>query len=1036
MEIHPTLKKIITNRSLPYCLLALCCLSALLWLTSSALSAQQPDTPDIVARGDVTQRQLWIGGRVVLEKAGSHFGRPAISPDGRMLAISVIPTGTETDGYAQLYLYTLPGGTLVATVPGHSPAWQADSRALVVESRSGRLVYDVTRKRSIAEPVGPAELEAQSTIPPIPSGPQTAPDYPKTIRVAHHPENACRDVADWQVDVIPFEEYVARSVPAEVPVSWALDALAAQAVAARTYAWYQIRQNRPTYDVTDWANFQMMCDQRYPASDQAVAMTAGQYLSYQGDSLHAPIIAMYSAMNSHPTLDNPAVPYLRAVPDPTGLGEERWGHGYGLSQWGAARRARAGQSYRQILGYYFTAVNLQNALDPSQLIAGLLGPIQNGYLPVGGLRWDTLSSFTAQSGQSGQLVVSSSSGLTRTHAITSTQSISYTDVITHSGGLTETVTLTHTTTLTETVYETDPVTLPGNGVWQQPLEMTDGAQVIATLYLSDTVQESVSLWVDRTPPLTPTLILPASTDSLTITLAAAAPAGAVLGLSNDWRWKGETLLRSIDSGSVVSDGLASAGAALEARVGSHTPGQWYGPYTNALPPAATYRALFRLRAGDHPARSSQGVLPDRPIARLDVADQMGTVRLGLRDIWASDFAAPDQYQEIPVDFHIFEPAQGIEFRVEWYGDVTLALDRVWVFQLQEGGGEGEQSRLWRLGGGNPSIVQAMSYDAAANASPVISRTVAFVDDGPPIFGGVNAPTGWQTELPITMTTTVQDRVSGLDGTSGVLLLGDESYPARLDTPGNPWAEQRLVAVLTDGESPDGESPVADGIHSARFRIADQAGTAQESPAFSLKIDRTQPEMAAGATLTSGEPISSPHGWYGGPVLVQIDASDATSGLSGVAFILDNAPFTLYAEPFLLAKEGWHIVRYWAQDMAGNYHYSEYFEAGIDTTPPTVWARLNHGDTDSALAIWGGDDALSGVAGFRVEVRRGDGDWLSLLPEGEGVTEETGLSIPVEKGEEIEIRVQAVDRVGNSNEWQVAGLASTSQLFLPSVSSGQ
>ena len=44
--------------------------------------------------------------------------------------------------------------------------------------------------------------------------------YPATIRVAHHPENNCRNVPDWQVDVIPFEEYVARSVPAEIPISW------------------------------------------------------------------------------------------------------------------------------------------------------------------------------------------------------------------------------------------------------------------------------------------------------------------------------------------------------------------------------------------------------------------------------------------------------------------------------------------------------------------------------------------------------------------------------------------------------------------------------------------------------------------------------------------------------------------------------------------------------------------------------------------------------------------------------------------------
>ncbi|MBI3958208.1 MAG: hypothetical protein HY328_05315 [Chloroflexi bacterium] len=865
-------------------------------------------------------------------------------------------------------------------------------------------------------------MARQSTIPAIPIGPESAPAYPQFIRVAHHPENTCRDVPAWQVDLIPFEEYVAHSVPAEMPVSWALDALAAQAVAARTYAWYQIRQGRPTYDVTDWANFQMMCDERYPDSDQAVAMTAGQYLSYQGDDSHAPVIAMYSAMNSHPTLDNPSAPYLRAVPDLTGLGEERWGHGYGLSQWGAARRARAGQSYRQILGHYYTAVHLQNAADPSQPIAGLLGPTQNGYLPPGGLRWGTLAPFT---GLPGKLVVSSSGGLTRTHSITTTQTISYTDVITHSGGLTETVTLTQTVTITETIFETDPVTLPGSGVWQQPLDLADGIQVHTALYVSDTLQESVDLWVDRTPPLAPTLDLPAATDSQTITLRTISAAGSVVGLSNGWRWEGEGLYRSSNSGSVVSDGEASGGAGLEARPGQHTPGVWYGPYTTALPHAATYRALFRLRAGEHPARSAEGVLPDRPIARLDVADQMGTLRLGLRDIWASDFAGADRYQEIVVDFHLFEAAQGLEFRVQWYGEVTLALDRVWVWQLQSGGGE--LTRAWRLGSGNPPSVQAITFDAATNASPVVSATVQMVDDGPPIFGPVSGPAGWQTELPITLTTTVLDRVSGLDGSTAVLLLDQASLPAQLENPGNPWAEQRLLAVLDDRDG-----PVADGNFLAHFRIADQAGTAQLSPEFSVKVDRTPPEMAAGATLTTGVPISSPHGWFAGPLLVQIDASDATSGLSGVAYVLDNAPFVLYAGPFPLTAEGWHVVRYWAQDVAGNYRYSQYFETGVDATAPNVWARLSRTDTEQALATWGGDDTLSGVAGFRVEMRREEGDWERLLPDDGGVTEETGLAIALGEGEEVELRVQAVDRVGNSSGWTVAAALSTTQLFLPTI----
>lgn len=979
----PASKLIVQDRWTHYGLLVLICLWVLLCVNGRALSSQAIDTPNIVVRGDVTQRQLLIGGRVVLERAGSHLGRPAVSPDGRMLAISVVPSGAETADYAQLHLYALPGGQLLTTLPGYSPTWQADSRSLILERRGERLIHDVERGYTLADPV---PVERQSTIPPTPVDPGNPPEYPQFIRVAHHPENTCRQVAAWQVDVIPFEEYVARSVPAEVPVSWALDAIAAQAVAARTYAWYQIRQNRPDYDVTDWANFQMMCDDRYPASDQAVAMTAGQYLSSQGDSAHAPIIAMYSAINGHPTLDNPAVPYLRAVPDPTHLGEERWGHGYGLSQWGAARRARAGQSYRQILGHYYTAVNLQNGQNPAQPIAGLLGPTQNGYLPPGGLRWNVLAPFTQLPGR---VVVSNN--------------------------------------------QTQAVTLPSSGVWLQTGNLADGAQVEASLYLGDALQETVSLQVDRTPPPAPVLELPHATDWPTITVRTVSAPGSFLGLSNGWQWEETDFYHSANSGVIVSDGQAVNGAALAAFPGQQTPGDWFGPYTTVLPSAATYRAIFHLRMGAHPALSAEGLLPDTPIARLDVADQGGTVRLGLRDIWASDFATTDDYQEIAVDFHLFAPAQGLEFRVRWYGEVSLALDRVLVWQMP--GGEGEQFHSWRLGGGVTPSVQAVAFDAAANASAVISSTVTFVEDGPPVFGSVSGPTGWQTALPITLTTTVYDWFSGLDGSSAALLLGEERRSAWLGNPDNPWAEQQLFGVLDEWDG-----AIADGVHTAQFRIADRAGTIQTSYGFPLQIDRTPPEMDAGAILRSGEPVSSSHGWFAGPVLVRVDAWDATSGIAGVAYVLDGAPFVIYSAPFALTGDGWHQVRYWAQDVAGNYRESQFFSLGIDSVPPGLWVRVASGNSGQLRLIWGGSDLHSGLAGFRVEMRRSDEGWQRILPEAEDgpdeTTDETSLPVPLRDRDRLQFRVQAVDVAGNSSPWMIIAPASFRQLFLPTVSRGQ
>ena len=63
------------------------------------------------------------------------------------------------------------------------------------------------------------------------------------------------------------------------------------------------------------------------------------------------------------------VPALEGQPV-TGISElvvtgRGFGHGMGLSQWGAERRARAGQSYRRILAFYYPGTELRRVADRS-----------------------------------------------------------------------------------------------------------------------------------------------------------------------------------------------------------------------------------------------------------------------------------------------------------------------------------------------------------------------------------------------------------------------------------------------------------------------------------------------------------------------------------------------------------------------------------------------------------------------------------------------------------------------------------------------
>ncbi len=903
-------------------LIALLCVALYIIGPLLAIEDDDEDLPlDAQVFGPPSSPKLIVSGRVVLERSGSHFGIPRVSPDGTLLAITVVPTGTETISLAEIYLIERATGRVREIIPGHSPRWQTGRsnrlRFERIDADSIRTaVYDTTNRLIIREDIAQSNNDALSSQGDIPV-PETIPEYlrriyrrtireisdavfgitvseyPRTIRVAHHPENNCRrHVPDWQVDEIPFEEYVARSVPSEVPISWPPDALAAQAIATRTYAWYQILRGRERYDVTDWANFQMMCNGRYESTDRAVSMTAGQYLAYADDSDHAPIIAMYSAKNSHPTKDNLATSYLRAVPDETGLGEVLWGHGYGMSQWGAARRATAGQTYRQILGHYYTDVTLQNAQQPNEPIGGFVGLPLNGYLHAGGLRWRALVPAAPLSG---------------------------------------TVTL-----------EPGAISLPIRGVWRRGSDLTSGMSLAASLFIDNDLQEKVSLQIDWEPPQPPIFNAPLAVEAPSAKLFVGTPEkDACIGLSSNWIWQGEYLYRTPgetgETGEDVSDAAADNGRARLGRAGVHESGRWYGPYAIGIPHDATYRVLFRLRMGE-PARASDGVLPDQPIARLDVTDRKGKRPLGLRDIWPSDFSAVGEYVDIPVDFHLFEPVAGLEFRVEWHGEVDLALDRVQLWQLQLPNVVNRsidwplscvanKTIDWRLSHSGTSTISAIAFDPANNASPVVTRQIEFGSEQPPEFGALVGVKGWWTTLPITISVPVQDYSSGLDKRSGRLLLDDQSRTAQFSQPDAPLAAQKLFVVLTN---------IPDGTYNVRFQAMDRSGLQRESASGLLNVDRTPPVIRAEAV---GERASvtdkDQPGVFNGPVQIVIEAEDTTSGVWGIAYVLNDAPIKLYTEPFTISQEGVHEIRYWAKDKAENYTNSRRLK---------VWVRVESSES--------------------------------------------------------------------------------------------
>jgi stage II sporulation protein D len=85
------------------------------------------------------------------------------------------------------------------------------------------------------------------------------------------------------VNVVGLEDYLRGVVPAEMQASWPLEALRAQAVAARTYTLASLSPGAP-YDVCSTSDCQVYrgIGVEHPRTDQAVADTAGQVLTYRG----------------------------------------------------------------------------------------------------------------------------------------------------------------------------------------------------------------------------------------------------------------------------------------------------------------------------------------------------------------------------------------------------------------------------------------------------------------------------------------------------------------------------------------------------------------------------------------------------------------------------------------------------------------------------------------------------------------------------------------------------------------------------------
>lgn len=254
-----------------------------------------------------------------------------------------------------------------------------------------------------------------------------------------------------RIDRVPIEEYVVGVVAGEIPVSFNIEALKAQAVASRSYVMYQIKRNKnKDFDVYDTVRSQVYLDasllkdkwgddyvNNVNRIKEAVIDTAGEYLVYDGEVVEAMFFSTSSGVteNSEDVFSS-SVPYLRSVSstwdeispvymdskkfskeefynllnlnyqekmsvntnatstgrvidlvindkkfsgrdivsklgirssyfviteydDSIVVDTKGYGHGVGMSQYGAEGMARDGYSYEKILKYYYSGVEIK-----------------------------------------------------------------------------------------------------------------------------------------------------------------------------------------------------------------------------------------------------------------------------------------------------------------------------------------------------------------------------------------------------------------------------------------------------------------------------------------------------------------------------------------------------------------------------------------------------------------------------------------------------------------------------------------------------
>jgi stage II sporulation protein D len=170
------------------------------------------------------------------------------------------------------------------------------------------------------------------------------------------------------VNSVELDDYLQGVVPAESPASWPLEALKAQAIAARTYA---ITTGGTTLYSDTRSQMYLGVSAETPASNEAVAATRGQVVTYQGK----PVVTYFFSTSGGQTEDvenafgGSPEPWLVSVKDPYDNVSPR-------HRWRPATLslARAGRKLRGLYSGAFRGIRVtKRGVSPRIMTAQVVG---------------------------------------------------------------------------------------------------------------------------------------------------------------------------------------------------------------------------------------------------------------------------------------------------------------------------------------------------------------------------------------------------------------------------------------------------------------------------------------------------------------------------------------------------------------------------------------------------------------------------------------------------------------------------------------